>query len=173
MANKQNIKQTPSRSSPRGGKRGCLCKDTLKYSVKCCDGSLWAQGIGPITGTTGGPIQIPYFWGVSNTPLNQGDIKVLIESGNSNVVNAYPNGDITLSFQSVGQYIWIAYQSTYLNKTKWYNSPINQGQIGTASDLFNAPSTVFVNYNTLSLTLKYYVSNYATTTNGAIIFKEL
>jgi hypothetical protein len=50
MVNKQNIKQTPSRSSPRGGKRGCLCKDTLKYSVKCCDGSLWSQGIGPIYG---------------------------------------------------------------------------------------------------------------------------
>jgi len=51
MANKENIKQTPSRSAPKGGKRGCLCKDTLKYSVKCCDGTLWAQGIGPITAT--------------------------------------------------------------------------------------------------------------------------
>jgi len=38
----------PSRTSPRGGKRGCLCKDN-KYSVKCCDGSLPAQGIGSIT----------------------------------------------------------------------------------------------------------------------------
>jgi len=41
---------TPSRSSPKGAKRGCLCKDTLKYSVKCCDGTLQAQGIGNITG---------------------------------------------------------------------------------------------------------------------------
>ena len=49
MANQKDIKQTPSRSAPKGGKRGCLCKDTLKYSVKCCDGTLWAQGIGPIT----------------------------------------------------------------------------------------------------------------------------
>lgn len=39
-----------SRSSPKGGKRGCLCKDTLKYSVKCCDGTLWAQGIGSTVG---------------------------------------------------------------------------------------------------------------------------
>jgi PBP1b-binding outer membrane lipoprotein LpoB len=51
MANKENIKQTPSRSSPKSSKRGCLCKDTLKYSVKCCDGTIWAQGIGPITAT--------------------------------------------------------------------------------------------------------------------------
>ena len=33
---------------PTNGKRGCLCKDTNTYSRKCCDGSLWAQGIGRI-----------------------------------------------------------------------------------------------------------------------------
>jgi hypothetical protein len=37
---------TPSKTSPRGGKRGCLCKDRDRYSVECCDGSLQAQGIG-------------------------------------------------------------------------------------------------------------------------------
>ena len=31
--------------SPKGGKRGCLCKDGT-YNKKCCDGSLEAQGIG-------------------------------------------------------------------------------------------------------------------------------
>jgi hypothetical protein len=34
--------------SPQNDKRGCLCKDG-KYSRKCCDGSLQAQGIGNIT----------------------------------------------------------------------------------------------------------------------------
>lgn len=43
--------KTPSKSSPReGSRRGCLCKDG-KYSKKCCDGSLQAQGIGATTGT--------------------------------------------------------------------------------------------------------------------------
>jgi len=37
-----------SRTSPKGGKRGCLCKDGKTYSIKCCDGSLQAQGIGAI-----------------------------------------------------------------------------------------------------------------------------
>jgi len=32
-------------SSPRGGKRGCLCKNG-KYSSKCCNGELSEQGIG-------------------------------------------------------------------------------------------------------------------------------
>jgi hypothetical protein len=43
--------KTPSYSSPKAGsRRGCLCEDG-KYSKKCCDGSLQAQGIGSITGT--------------------------------------------------------------------------------------------------------------------------
>ena len=51
--------KTPSRSSPQGGgTRSCLCKDTLKYSRKCCDGSLWAQGIGNITRTPDVPIPV-------------------------------------------------------------------------------------------------------------------
>ena len=39
--------KTPSLTSPKGGKRGCLCEDNT-YSIKCCDGSLQAQGIGLI-----------------------------------------------------------------------------------------------------------------------------
>jgi hypothetical protein len=41
--------KTVSYSSPKGGRRGCLCEDGT-YSSKCCDGSLQAQGIGSITG---------------------------------------------------------------------------------------------------------------------------
>ena len=43
--NKEN--KTPSRTSPKTDKRGCLCEDNT-YSRKCCDGSLQAQGIGTI-----------------------------------------------------------------------------------------------------------------------------
>jgi hypothetical protein len=32
-------------TSPKGGKRGCLCKDG-KYSVDCCQGETSQQGIG-------------------------------------------------------------------------------------------------------------------------------
>ena len=41
--------KTPSYSSPKGGRRGCLCEDG-KYSSKCSDGSLQAQGIGVTQG---------------------------------------------------------------------------------------------------------------------------
>lgn len=39
---------TPSRTSPKGGRRACLCEDNT-YSIKCCDGSLRAQRIGTTT----------------------------------------------------------------------------------------------------------------------------
>jgi|TARA_S200002703_G_scaffold31594_1_gene27648 hypothetical protein len=40
-------KETVSRTSPKNKKRGCLCKNGT-YSIKCCDGTLRAQGIGKI-----------------------------------------------------------------------------------------------------------------------------
>lgn len=41
-------KDVGSYSSPKGGKRGCLCKDGKTYSSKCCKGELINQGIGKI-----------------------------------------------------------------------------------------------------------------------------
>jgi hypothetical protein len=37
---------TPSRTSPKGGRRGCLCRDRDAYSIVCCNGDIIAQGIG-------------------------------------------------------------------------------------------------------------------------------
>ena len=51
------MKKTPSKSSPRGGKRGCLC-DNGTYSKDCCNGDLQAQGIGVITGSGSEPITV-------------------------------------------------------------------------------------------------------------------
>ena len=36
-----------SKTSPKGGKRGCLCDDGT-YNSKCCDGTLQAQGVGSL-----------------------------------------------------------------------------------------------------------------------------
>jgi hypothetical protein len=46
-------KYQPSKSGVNGGNRACLCKHKDTYSRKCCDGGLWAQGIGSIEGTPG------------------------------------------------------------------------------------------------------------------------
>ena len=48
MKNKNKEFKTPSKTSPKGSRRGgCLCKDNT-YKTKCCDGSLRAQGIGNV-----------------------------------------------------------------------------------------------------------------------------
>ena len=47
MRKKNNYYKTPSRSSPKRSRRGCLCPDNT-YHQKCCDGSLQAQGIGRV-----------------------------------------------------------------------------------------------------------------------------
>ena len=39
-------------ASPSSSSRACYCKDENTYSRECCDGSLWAQGIGVITRIT-------------------------------------------------------------------------------------------------------------------------
>ena len=36
-------------TSPKGGKRGCLCEDGT-YSSDCCNGELQEQGIGAFLG---------------------------------------------------------------------------------------------------------------------------
>lgn len=43
-----NMDDTTHNVSPQGGNRACLCWDKETYSIKCCDGSLHAQGIGSI-----------------------------------------------------------------------------------------------------------------------------
>ena len=40
------IGPTPSNSSPKNSRRGCLCLDSNTYDTKCCDGYLQNQGIG-------------------------------------------------------------------------------------------------------------------------------
>jgi hypothetical protein len=42
---------TPSKTSPRNGRRGCLCRDRDAYSIECCNGDIIAQGIGSISAT--------------------------------------------------------------------------------------------------------------------------
>ena len=42
-------------SSPKGGKRGCVCKDGT-YSSKCCNGELQEQGIGSTVSQSSGTV---------------------------------------------------------------------------------------------------------------------
>lgn len=43
--------KTKSKTSPKGGKRGCLCDDGT-YNSECCNGDLQNQGIGSTVNQT-------------------------------------------------------------------------------------------------------------------------
>jgi len=81
---------TPSRTSPRGGRRGCLCKDGKTYSRKCCDGTIGAQGIGS---TVGGNTS-----NVVNEDTNRVETETsapISSTNNSNVINEDTTRTIT------------------------------------------------------------------------------
>ena len=56
----KNRGKEEKRNSPRGGKRGCLCKDGT-YNRKCCNGDLQNQGIGSDV-TPPNPVPPPPLW---------------------------------------------------------------------------------------------------------------
>lgn len=60
------------------------------------------------------------------------------------------NANVTLNWgplDGVPKYYWIAIAAGSLNriKNKWYESPLNNGDMGGISDLFGPPATVIVN----------------------------
>lgn len=163
--------KTPSRTSPQGTQRACLCPNGT-YSRKCCDGSLTAQGIGRTTGidqTT--PVFIPWYWGTSDTPLNATQIATIIENGGGNMIQQYANGDLPVAFMAVGKYLWVAHSESFVSKTRWYNTDLNQGAIG-GDGLFADITIGWVTNPYWTTTFKFYISNYPTTTSGQIILKN-
>ncbi len=44
-----------SKISPKGGQRGCKCKNG-KYSSECCDGELQSQGVGSMVSGGSGSV---------------------------------------------------------------------------------------------------------------------
>ena len=59
------IGPTPSNSSPKNSRRGCLCLHSNTYSTECCDGYLQNQGIGQ-TQVPGGQVRGAFSSGFSN-----------------------------------------------------------------------------------------------------------
>ena len=48
--------KTKSKTSPKGGKRGCLCDDGT-YSKECCNGDVQNQGIGTTQSQSGSVVE--------------------------------------------------------------------------------------------------------------------
>ena len=71
---RQSKVSTPSRTSPKGGRRGCLCRDRDTYSIECCNGDIIAQGIGSISA----PVQEDF--------LAQENGDLILQENNYNII---------------------------------------------------------------------------------------
>lgn len=117
----------------------------------------------------------PYFYGKSATQPSASDIASAIQAGSATKVLTDASGTISATFGATGEYIWFAHYANYTDKTTWYVSDLNQGNIGGSTNLFATPTQENVTspdsyWSTISYDI--YISNYATTTSGAMQFRN-
>jgi hypothetical protein len=132
-------------------------------------GSNFASDSDTVTGI------YPYYWGVSSTQPTAASIATAISSGvGANKVLASASGTVSVTFNASSEYVWMAHAASYTNKTKWYNTGLNNGSIG-AGQFILAP----VQYNVdshegywSSVSFDIYISSGATQTSGAIEFRN-
>ena len=115
----------------------------------------------------------PYFYGKTSTQQTAADIVTIIQSGTgyTKVVNA-GSGSLSMAFGASGEWPWFATYQVYNNKITWYETALNNGDIGLVpTDLFAAPTTLsvisFDGYWTV--TFKIYPANKVTTIGTATI----
>jgi hypothetical protein len=95
------------------------------------------------------------------------DIRNAINGGTANVVTEYSTNTISIAFNAIGKFLWVAYPAQNTTKTRWYVNDINNGIIGPpSSNLWTGPSVVPFTFSAYTTELKIHSTNYATTTDG-------
>jgi hypothetical protein len=116
----------------------------------------------------------PYFWGKSVTQPTANSIANEIAGGTANKVLAVASETVSVTYNADGEYVWLAVQSAYTQKTVWYFTELNQGLIGPGNFILS-PVTQNVNspngfWNGISY--KIYISDGATITEGALQYRN-
>ena len=109
----------------------------------------------------------PIFYGRADCSTPPARNQQLIDDWSKLVASS--TGTITLNFGATDQYIWFAIPASSTSKTKRYVNALNNGDIGSPSDLFDAEELVDIsspNVYRAGVQYKIYVSTYKTTTTG-------
>lgn len=116
----------------------------------------------------------PYFWGKSNTQPTASSIAATIAAGTANKVLSPADSIVTVTYNAVGEYVWLAHAASYTNKTKWYNTELNQGNIGPGNFILTPVVNAVTSPESYwsSILFDIYISDGATTTNGALQFRN-
>lgn len=116
----------------------------------------------------------PYFWGVSSSSPTVTSIAAEIANGTANKVLSSSTGTVTITFNASAQFVWFAHYSGYTAKTRWYNTELNQGPIGSGNFILSPVNQVVDSpegyWNNVSFSI--YISDAATVTEGAIQFRN-
>ena len=161
---------TYSAGLPKQNNKGVT--DTRTAAVRSTNAPQAASSISASTITVTGIY--PYFWGKSSTRPTASSIAAAILAGTANKVLSAANGTVTVTYGAVGEYVWLAHVASYTAKTIWYNTELNQGNIG-AGNFILSPVTQAVSSPDAywsSINFSIYISDGATTTNGAIQFRN-
>lgn len=146
--------------------------DTRSAAVRSTSAPQSASSISGSTITVTGIY--PYFWGKSSTQPTASSIASAIAAGTANKVLASASGTLIVTYSAVGEYVWLAHAASYTTKTKWYNTELNQGNIG-AGNFILSPVTQSVTSPDAywsSINFSVYISDGATTTDGALQFRN-
>jgi len=118
----------------------------------------------------------PYFWGSTGTTPTIGQALINNACTAGNVCIGHSTGDtIVTNYNTTGNYIWLAIPATSTAKTKWIagNFSSNTGTI--SGDLFSAATTAAIDSPSScwsSVNYCFYVSNYPTSINYSMTFKN-
>ena len=161
---------TYSAGLPKQNNKGVT--DTRTAAVRSTNAPQAASSISASTITVTGIY--PYFWGKSSTQPSASSIAAAILAGTANKVLSAANGTVTVTYGAVGEYVWLAHVASYTTKTKWYNTELNQGNIG-AGNFILSPVTQAVSspdFHWSNVNFSIYISDGATVTDGAIQFRN-
>jgi hypothetical protein len=117
----------------------------------------------------------PYYWGVSSTQPTKASIATAIQTGvGATRELSSSSGTVTITYSANGQFVWFAHANEYTAKTKWYNTDLNNGNIG-AGNFILAPEEQTMNAQNgrwTGVPFKVYISSGATNTSGSIQFRN-
>ena len=115
----------------------------------------------------------PYFYYKSTSPITPEIMQSAIANGQATKVLASSTGTITIPFLPSGEYIAVAYPATSTTKTKWYVTPLDNGDIpggvlgGINTLPCNSPTGLWNNVN-----FKIHVSAGVLTQHEAVQLKN-
>lgn len=116
----------------------------------------------------------PYFWGKSSTQPTAASIAAAIAAGTTTRELSLSTGTVTVTYDAVNEFIWVAIPALNTDKTKWYNTDLNQGSIG-AGQFILAPVVNNVSSpqgRWTAIPYDIYISGYATSTTGSIEYRN-